>query len=223
MLFLLISCIDKNRFSFSKIKLTNRMVLDTLENLNDSTIQLLLVKDYGRLGEFKTSICFVFKNDSSNFYELDQEGLDIRISKSYIALVKPDNKYNFGWFLIKDKEFKKNLPDIDLILKKIQYEYPDFFIREDNGLFSVFKDNKQINSFNYGNYLSGIKNYDFNNLDYALYKYDNRKLIKISDNGNDLLVQKNGLYFVPNPGYGIIKIISKDSIVSDLKSFLHRK
>ena len=56
------------------------------------------------------------------------------------------------------------------------------------------------------------------NLAYRLYKLNSGTLQIVSNNVDDLMKQQDGLYFVPSPGFGVLRLYDKMEIFSLLDS-----
>ncbi len=78
--------------------------------------------------------------------------------------------------------------------------------------------NKTIKTLDYGNLVTKFRDTDFDNLDYNFYKLQGDSLVTISNNGDDILKQKNGIFFIPRPGYGIIEKYSIKEIIIAIDS-----
>lgn len=210
-----------DNFILKKIEIPKNITLDTIEYFPKEDILLVLIKDYGHLGEFKTRICFI--NSGLNLiYEIDNNGLDFRISNTLIALVDSKERQNFGWFLIKEGKISKDLPRIKMITDSLEKRNAKEFVSEINGIFTIFKQGRKIRTLNYGNFLSGFENYDFENIEYGLYRINGKVFEKISTVGNALLSQNDGLYYLPIPGYGVVKMRDKLKFIEVIDSIIKK-
>ncbi len=69
--------------------------------------------------------------------------------------------------------------------------------------------------------MTRYKKIDFESLDYNLYKLVNNDLKVVSKSGKDLFSQKDGLYFLPPPGYNINRYYEKQRILQLVDSISH--
>ncbi len=73
---------------------------------------------------------------------------------------------------------------------------------------------KFIKRVDYGSFVTRYKIKDFPNLDFKLYKVVDGRLIIISEDGDDLFRQTDGLYFLPPPGYDVTRFFDKKTLLS---------
>lgn len=102
-----------------------------------------------------------------------------------------------------------------MIMDSLKKQYKNDFLKEVNGYISVYRNGLVIKELNYGNYATKFKNLDFDGLSYKL-SSDTLKII--SDNGNNLIHQKEGVFFIPSPGYDIIRKYSKKRVLKIIDS-----
>lgn len=171
----------------------------------------------------KENICIV---ESNRFYGIDdfeksyfvvksKDGIQIAykilnsynnsnvvISKDYLAFVKPNNGYeNFGWFNIKDGKGVE-LPKLKYITDRLKVKNKQYFIREINGDIEFLQNGKLKRRINYGNFI--LKKTNLDSLEYGLYKFKDGNLFLISNDGNKLESMKDGIFYIPSPGVGVL-------------------
>ena len=228
-LFFCFSCnkSDSNSIYLEQIDLDkeNRIRLQTIEEYKDKGIKLIKLDRLYGIDDFKTNYIFIKeKGNTQLIYQVENinNKTDVVVSKDYFAFVKPYNDYkNYGWFFLERGEERK-LPFLDNFIDSLESIYSHNFIKEINGYIELYQNGKIEKILNYGNFI--LKDDNLDNLEYGLYKGDNNHIMLVSESGNDLKNQQNGLFFVPSPGYGVIaKYAIKDIIntidsVSDLES-----
>lgn len=215
---LILACGNEHDFVLEELAITKNMTIDTLENYSPNNVSLVLIKDNGSLGEFKKRFAFVKRVDHSPPIVYEIKGGIIRITIESIALVNTNEKANFGWFPIVNGKILGEIPDINDVLTKVKSENQNNFIQENNGIFTLFNNGKIVKEINYGNFLPNYENYDFDSLGYGVYCLKESGLHKVSDDGNKLFEQNNGLYYIPSPGYGLVSMRSKERILSIIDS-----
>lgn len=192
--------------------------IDTLDNFGDEKRKcfLLLATDSYGLGHI--DFYFVVSKQISKNKSISYKILNAnRVSNQYIALVK-ENK-GIGWFAFKDGKMLSELPFTQHLLDSLKLNSPkdvEVLVYGDKFLFR--RNEKTFKTLDYGNLLTKYKDKDFENLDYNLYKLQGDSLIVYSKDGNDILKQKDGVYFIPRPGYGIIEKYSRKEIMDAVDS-----
>lgn len=215
---LILCCGKKNAVVLEMTKFNTEINGDTIWKHIPSKLFLVKVKDYGHLDEFRNQFVFIKKNpDKQSFaYKITDKDYDVRVSSDYLYFVN-QNDHSFGWFYIKDGHLLPKLPEIDSILKIVEAKNKFFFIREDEGIISIFDNGIVLRKIHYGSYFIN-KEIQFNDLEYGLYRLQNKGLTKLSNNGSMLLKQKDGLYYVPYPGYNVNRAYSLNKISNKLDS-----
>ncbi|SDK58182.1 hypothetical protein SAMN04487898_109188 [Pedobacter sp. ok626] len=195
---ILASCTKENGFVLKKHKLLKEEI-DTIKYYPKQDLYLLNDIDRGFLGEFKNQFVFVKKGEFIG-YRIETGDLALKISERYLGLA-PYRDFSSGWFQINRHKVDRKLPKADSISSQLQHSYPDYFIREDNGVFSVYDKGERLKTFHYGAIIINKLNLDFDNLAYGIYCLSNGSLRMVSNDGRKLLIQPDGIYFVPSPGY----------------------
>jgi len=190
---------------------------DTIMHYAKNNVYLLNVKDYGFLGEYKNQFVFT-KGQSLSGYKIETGKLIFSHSNKSIGLITP-GEYSSGWFLVKNHHTIPVLPKLDSIRSLVHIKYVHYFIHEENGVFTVFKDSKLIQKESYGSFFREKKYPLENDFDYGIYRLENRKLVKVNRDGRKLLDQV-GLYFVPLPGFKAFAVWNIDEIFNSLDSVL---
>lgn len=195
--------------------------IDTIESLQSRNLYLLNIVTPGVLGDFENQLAIAMKinKDSSLVYSIQQSNNEgPRISDKYIAYVKLPGYQNWGWFYMKDGKLLDKLPGIDKIIDSLEYrKRGKFSISQKNGYIS-YVNNGEKGFLDYGNIITQYKTKNFKNLDFKLYQFIDGELKVISNNGDDLFKQKEGLYFLPPPGYGVNRFFSKKKLFETVES-----
>ena len=145
----------------------------------------------------------------------------LRVSNEFVAIVEPYGIQNWGWFLVRKGKIDANLPHIDTLVDSLQTVYgKSYFVRHKNGIIYIFKKGKKIRSFDYGDLQYDSVITKSSNLLPGLYRVKNKALILISNDPDDLFKQEDGEYYVPSPGYGVIKKVRKESLYRAIDSIL---
>ncbi len=196
---------------------------DTVQTIGD--LRIIKTIENGRMGDFATiyTIC----KENGPCYKLSYEKrLGIRFSKKYIAFTQDYGNTNWGWFNLENGRKIPDLPGIDVVLDSLKFRYSDkaYFFRVTNGFIDIFDDGRLIETINYGAYLPGLDKVNFDSLDYGVYKLEKTRLLNISENVDSIFTNHGtGLFFIPQPGYGITakfdikKILTAIDSVSKLK------
>lgn len=203
--------------------LSNRTLeIDTLgfePSRNIYTVNIITNKAFGH---FNMEYGIIKTNNQGNsiVYLIEKKSSTVlRVSKDYISFVNFTNS-KWGWFNKSEGGFVDTLPKAKYILDSLHKidSNNHYYIGESNGEFFFNLNGKHVKRLNYGNLVTKSKNLYFNNLDYKLYKLDGDSLKIISNNGNDLIKQKEGIYFVPSPGYAVICKFDKQEILNAVDS-----
>ena len=219
-LFLFIACKD-NESLYLKLKIDskNNEISDTLGYWPQHKILLSEGREYGFLGEFSTNYLFIKeKSNERLIYKVENisNKIDIVVSKDYFAFVEPYADYkNYGWFFLEKGKAGK-LPFLDNFMDSLKSVYSSYFIKEINGYIELYQNGKIEKTLNYGNFFLKDKNLD--SLEYGLYKIGTNRITLLSENGNELNKQQDGLFFVPSPGYGVIAKYAIKDIIQTIDS-----
>lgn len=223
---ILIICLFLVGCRYSSNKMTLKKVtdkgfdrIDTLITI-DKDSYVLGVSDYATMGRFKHYyVALKIKDQKKLFYKVLENGLSGRISKDYIGLADPSVGYNWGWFYIANGKIQ-SLPNLTYYLDSLKKEFPlDCFIQETNGIIKVNQNGATLKEIHYGEILMPKTKIDYNNLPYKLYSLQNGMLVTISDNIDDFF-KKDGINYVPKPGYGVRKKISIKHLFHTLDSVI---
>jgi hypothetical protein len=213
--------LKKTTIDFSNLK-DGSLELDTLWIEPSKNICIVNIIKNKALGHFTMEYAIIKNNDQGSVivYSIDKKDSTIlRASKNYLSFVDAvDNKW--GWFNKSKGTFIDTLPKINSILDSLRNINGNnlYYIGEANGEVFFNLNGKRIKTVNYGNCVTKFKNLDFNNLDYKLYKLDRDSLKIISDIGNDLLKEQEGVFFVPSPGYMVKNKFDKQNIFAVVDS-----
>ncbi|MGE7776098.1 hypothetical protein ACQKLP_15320 [Chitinophaga sp. NPDC101104] len=220
----LMACITESG-ELKLININKSVELDTLET--DSVRRLMIVRivDQRALGKFRQSYAII-GNDGTNCkgYKFDISGkLGFRISSTLISFVRPFGVANWGWYSVHNGEIGNTLPGVSDIIGKLHADFEGCFVSESNGYFSVFKNGKLIRSFNYGNWAVLSSAEKFDSLKPGLYILEDSRLKRVSDNADDLFKQKEGVFFIPSPGYGVVASYSKLKLLDMIGDEMKKK
>jgi len=220
--FLSLGCTNRDLL-LEKVALRANYTIDTLEQYPERDMQIVNLIDEGAMGHFTVHPAVVkqVKGSTALIYELTRGGDGwTRLSKDYVAFVRPNTIFSQGWFLIKNGVVADQLPEMERLLDSLKTNQPgDISVKEVDGHISVLKDGKKIGGFNYGNMISDkLKKVDFDSLEYGLYKLVGDSLVRVSAETNDIRAQKDGLFFVPPPGSDVIEKFRKSTILEVVDS-----
>jgi hypothetical protein len=212
----------KNYLVLNRSEFSGVTEIDTLEAYPEKGLYILGLVRPGLLGNFSYDLGITKTNTYNPSkiikYEVDKERQSFSIGKDYIALVEGWSYDKYGWFHIKNGKIMETLPSITKLEDSIKLSKAEkAFINHINGYINLFINGKVVESFNYGNLILQNK-INFDSLDYHIYTLSQNRLIKTSNNPNDLLKQSDGLYFIPKPGYGVISKYSKREILNSVES-----
>lgn len=228
---LLISCshsFNDEKLVFNKTELNqqdlnNKIVeIDTIESYSEKGIYFVNIITNKAFGKFSMIYGMIKKVNQANdiVYLIEtKDSIGIRASKDYIFTVKFfDNAW--GWFYRKNNTTVDTLPMIHKILDSIKLieSNKSFYIAESNGNIFFNLNGKHVKFLNYGNIITKYKTWNFDSLDYKLYKLVGDSLIIRSNNANDLINEKEGIFFIPKPGYEVVSKFDKNKVFSDLDS-----
>src|SRR5436189_2979398 len=197
--------------------------IDTLEAYPDKGLYILGLVRHKALGHFSYDLG-ITKQDISNpkhsvKYEIENTNKAFRLSKDYIAFIKSFGVTNYGWFYIKAGKIMPILPSIEKFEDSIKTNvFKDVFIKDKNGYINLYVKGKIIKTYNYGNLILKDSITNFDSLEYKLYKITNNKLVTISSDVDDLFQQKEGTFFIPLPGHGVINKYNKGEILDYIDS-----
>jgi len=218
----LINCRDRNDYvllTHSDIK--KEYEIDTLERYPEKGLYLVGTTVNHAFGKFDFyySIIKTRQGHKDLVYAIKDNRFWPRTSKEYISLVKPYPQSQWGWFCLHNNKAGNDLPGMDKILDTLNATKPkDNFIQETNGYIRFYLNGTIVKSLNYGHFITKFKDINFDSLDYNLYQLKGDSLVIVSMNGNDLLEQREGIFFVPPPGYGLIAKFNKQEIYSTIDS-----
>jgi hypothetical protein len=216
---LLLASACTNDLELRKATLSDYDDFDTIEVAKDHNIYIL----YGlkRLDidlekETQSSITALFvKYDANNgmvVYKIYKDQ-GIEVSKDYVAFSNGSS----GWSYIKDETIIDVIPNTQTPGSSQSHvgNDNDVIIKDTNGYILI--NGKQVKTLHNGIF-APLKDKEFDSLDYKLYRLKDDSLIVASNNVNDLKKQKHGVYFVPPPGYGVVKMYSKKQIFNAIDS-----
>lgn len=223
--FILFSCteINENELLFKKVDLNrdNRIVIDTIKIIEDRDIAMLLVKKYWGIDDFTPYLTIAKGNNLS--YEIQNKGkYGLKLSDEYLAFVDGYGFDNSGWFSRKGSKFSK-LNKIDSLLDSLRIINQEYFIRECNGIITFFQSGDIKKTMNYGDFILTDQDVNIDRLAYGLYEYKDGALNIISDDGNDIEKQIDGIFYIPSPGYGVITKFKVEEIINAVDSVFKLK
>jgi hypothetical protein len=156
----------------------------------------------------------------SGFRIADGKG-GVRISDFYLAIVGAFGEKNWGWFHVKDGKISNTLPYVDRLADSLRIVYGEgFFIRHTNGTIDVLKNGRKIKSYDYGDLLYDSVIAKNSTMLPGVYQLKNKTLVLLSKNPDELFTQKDGEYYVPSPGYRVIKKVRKGLLYRTIDSVL---
>lgn len=184
---------------------------------------IIMINKHSGIDDFTSNIAFV-KSNQYYFQIQNAKKLGYRLSNEYLAYIEDNRIANYGWFAIKNGIILNKLDNIDYILDSLNLSDKEYFIRETNGYIDFYLLGRVQKTLNYSDFVLNDKNINVDNLDYGLYKLDSGMLKLLSHDGNDIENQKDGVFFVSSPGYGIVEkyrigdILSAVDSISKLKN-----
>jgi len=213
------ACSDtsKENLYLKRIDSDKDLRIDTIEQYTNNGLQIVDLTREGALGHSTYHIGIIKKKEGKAIiYQMQNSKSEWpRVTRDYIAFIKPYAIVNAGWFKMKNGNISREFPEIKRIVDSLKKRGPkENFITHANGYISIYRNGRLINELNFGNFLPGLRIQNFDSLNYGLYQYENGKLIAVSKNGNDLKSRRNGIYFVPNPGYEVIRKYDKSAVLN---------
>jgi hypothetical protein len=223
--FILTSCRhDNSCFTLKLFSLKAEYEIDSIENDEQSGSYLIGIAENRPFGNFEYHLA-IAKTTSKRgnvVYSIENFRNSYRVSYNYLALVKPYGVTNWGWFLIDSGKIGKELPGMMSILDSLESN-EKLYMNERNGYIVFYEKEKVVKRLNYGNFVTKYKYLNFDSLPYQIYKLDGDSLIIASKDGNSLFSQKNGVYFVPSPGYGVVCKVEKMKVYRAFDSVFNSK
>lgn len=182
-------------------------------NKNDN-IYLIRGSIRKALGKEDTYLGFAFKVKKQNmFYQIYYKGQNIRLFGHYLAVIKPSKNINWGWFVKKDNKEVNEYDYFKRVKDSLQYIYKKKYILESNGYFQILDNGNIDTTINFGSTLKDYKNINFDDFEYGLYSLNNRgNVMRLTKNADTLFSLDTGVFFIPPPGYGLIKTYALDSL-----------
>lgn len=220
-IFLFSSCKDNNSLTLTKTELRNFDEIDTIEYYPLRHSMILGVTISQPFGQYDYFHVFAKKAYNKEiFFRIERDKkVGTRVSKDYISFVKGYGETNWGWFYFINGKIQDSLPLIVQIKDSLKNIYPkETHINSTAGYLTIYKNGKIIEIINYGEFILDSKNKNLDSLNYSLYKFENGKLKIMSNNGDDLFNQKEGLFFIPKPGYGVLSKYNKQEILNVMDS-----
>jgi|GEM_PF-2346156 len=196
--------------------------MDTIEAYPEKGLYILQLVRYGAMDDFSLYLAFEKHNGKSSAenvrYEVNNK-LDYQVSKDFVSFLDIKmGERNFGWFQMVNGKVVAALPGMNQIKDSIKRANKEVSIQENNGYITFYRNGTLLKKLNYGNLITKNQKMIFDSLDYNLYKVEGDSLILASKSGNDLFKQKDGVYFIPSPGYGVKSMFSKNEIFHLLDS-----
>ncbi|RYF84805.1 MAG: hypothetical protein EON98_08215 [Chitinophagaceae bacterium] len=187
--------------------------MDTLESIPSRKIRLLGVKDMKPFGKYDYFFVIVKSVDKGDLYYKIKGGNYPKVTKEYIAFTKAYPENQWGWFFRQNFKTEEVLPGIHNIADSLKKIVPSsYFIQHSNGRINLYQNDTLRKVINYGNIVTALKQFDFESLPHKLYKLQRDSIVQISEDPDDLFNEPNGLFFIPAPGFGVLKKIRKDRI-----------
>lgn len=207
-----------------KFELSKNIEIDTIASYLHGSILLVQIVDFQHaLGNFTTDCGFIRNFGSGSIIYKAEDFSPFRVSNEFIAQVSADYyaKVNWGWFYINSNGDFGVLPNQKIIYDSLTAQFSNEYFTNwnDNGHFWLFKNGNIIKEYNYGNIILKDSSIVFDTLPYGLYKIAMNKLSKVSDDPENINKKEAGLYFVPEPGLGVIRKFKIQNIIDLLKSF----
>jgi len=218
--FFISSCLNlSSDLTLDKIEIDHALERDTLEKYPDKGLYIVQIIHEGTFGRFSIDHCIIKDNNGKlTAYEMDSQEYK-RISKDFVALVSTQDKPNWGWFYVNNGKISTELPGISVILDSLDAKnIKSDFSNVVNGYISFYLKGKVVKDFNYGRFVTKYGDFNFDNLDYGVYKLNKDRLEVVSRNGDDIFKQKEGVFFIPPPGYGVIHKYKKTQILNAVDS-----
>ena len=195
---------NENRFSIKTIKEINPEVsfarIDRGRGIDDFTIRYIFIKKARK---------------KQLVYQIETSKDIVLFGDSFAVVEQYNGAINYGWFFL-ENEKEGRLPLLDHIMDSLKTIDDQCFIQNQNGYLLFYQNSHVKKTINYGNCI--FKDQNFDELEYGLYKVENENVELISKNGNELKNQKNGLFFIPSPGYGVIAQYPMQNILAAIDS-----
>lgn len=205
--------------TLTEIKKTDE--IDTIELLPKKQLYLIDIIRNRTFGRFTMNFAVVKQSLNRQLvYEFPENQNEIgKTFKNYILYFKSSTLHNQGWFNIRDGKITNSLPGITQIIENLYaHRQKDYLIKEVNGIIEIYFHGKLTSTSNYGNFITKEKFLDFNELPNKLYRLVGDSISVVSNNTDDLLKQRNGVFFMPPPGYGIVRKFDKRIIYKKVDS-----
>lgn len=211
------SCSNKNDLHSLSLKKINKLsekgiLIDTLFNCKQKSIYILQIDKPHGIDDYNRYFALVkdLEQSSKLIYVMDNiaPNMNAIVSREYFSLIDWRKPYpGWGWFYMKNNKLENELPLMDNILDTIGSHGQCFLLKETNGYISYFSSEKMNKEskieLNYGAFV--LKNQiSLDSLNYGLYKLNAANLELISNHGDDLLKQKDGVFYIPSPGYDVV-------------------
>jgi len=220
LILLLSGCKNRNYLLLERAEID----ADEIDTLNASPakgiylVNLIKNKAFGR---FTMTYGVIKENKSGEniFYKINKsKKQSITTSAYYVAIVKRSES-KWGWFYFENGMLQSNLPEMSRIRDSLKSKTPrDYFIRETRGYIDLIDNGKIVQTINYGHLRTKYKSIDFDSLGYKLYRLDGDSLKVVSNNTDNLFDQRNGVFFIPPPGYGVVRLFDKNEILQAIDS-----
>jgi hypothetical protein len=209
------SCSNKNKLLLKKIEINSDYEIDILNYDAQTNVYIWLLTENYTFGRMKSYLATAKKisKDKWLIYKISFNDYCSRNSKKYIAFTDECDRSSWGWFALKNGKISNELPNINHLRDSIDKAAPTgIFVKENNGYISKLKNGIVVTEINYGNIVTKYTQLNFDSLDHLLYKLDGDSIKVVSSNIHDVTRQKDGIYFVPAPGYFIARKFEKKKI-----------
>jgi hypothetical protein len=219
--YLLASC-GKSEIVLNSVSVPREASLIKLDSNTNYSLNMYNVSVRKPLGKMESY--FVVTTDTpfpKKGFRIVEDKNGVRISNDFLAIVKPFGKKNWGWFRVNNGKINNTLSHVDRLVDSLQAAYGNgYFVRHTNGTIDILKEGKKIRSYDYGDLLyDSIVTNSLTMLP-GLYQVKNKVLTLVSNDPDDLFRQKDGEYYVPPPGYGVIKKVRKAILYRTIDSIL---
>jgi hypothetical protein len=222
-MWLLLSACTTDQFNLSRFSVPKDGAIVKLDSFKDGSLGIYSVTRYKALG--KMEIHFVVANDSmlskNSVFKIENNKGGLRISRDFIAITKSYGVKNWGWFQLNSGTIDNQLPAISNLMDSLSLNYGNgYFVTQSNGLIDVMQKGQTIVSHDYGDLLYDSVISGSTNIFPGVYKVKDNQLVLLSPDADDLFTQNDGLYYVPPPGYGVIKSVKKELLYRSVDSVL---
>ncbi len=224
---LIIGCTkqDKKTITFKLLpKDKSLYITDTLFSYPQSNCILVRIEVGGIFFDsFTPGLAFIKRqnNGSDIIYYNEMKDADISeiaYEKHIVYVYNYQGYSNWGWFYLQNGSITDTLPGISAINDSLSEIDKRYDIQDNSGSIGFYENQKLVKTIDYGTFVLKNKSLDVSRLSYGIYSLQKGCLNKISDNGNDLAKQINGVYYVPYPGYGAISLFSIGDILLKIDS-----